>query len=112
MSASSSTSQTSQNNSLEENNGGVERPSVPRETLIQELNKLEPYERLKRFANVLGIKINPPNKDCPVCKGNGYTEVKENGEVVPCMCIYPGFAGVKPNRAARRKLARRVKGLK
>ena len=92
--------------------GTVEPPTVPRDVLIAELNKLEPLERLKKIASAIGIPINNPNPECPVCGGKGYTDVKESGEVVPCMCIYPGFAGVKPNRAARRKLAKKARKLK
>lgn len=87
-----------------ETDGLGETPSVP---LVEKLNELSPMARLGLFAKALGIKLNDPNPDCPTCNGKGYLEVKENGEVVPCMCIYPGFGGVKMNREGRRKLARK-----
>jgi len=84
----------------------IPKPTVPREKLIEEMNKLSPLDRLKMLAKVMGVQMNEPNPDCPVCHGNGYTEVKEDGEVQPCMCIFPGFGNVRLNREQRRKLAR------
>lgn len=83
-----------------------EMGETPSSSLVDQLNKLDPMERLNLIAKAIGIKLNPPNKECQTCGGKGYTSVKENGEVVPCMCIYPGFGAVKMNRATRRKLSR------
>lgn len=74
--------------------------------LAEELNRLDPFQRLRVVANAIGVKINEPNRGCPVCGGKGYLSVAEDGEVQPCMCIYPGFAGVRTNREQRRKMAR------
>lgn len=84
----------------------IPKPTVPREKLIEEMNKLEPLDRLRMFARVMGVEINDPNPNCPVCQGKGYTGVKEDGEVQPCMCIVPGFGNVRLNREQRRKMAR------
>lgn len=80
--------------------------------VAEELNRLEPLQRLRVIAGAIGVEIHDPNKSCPVCGGKGYLSVKENGEVQPCMCIYPGFEGVKLNREARRKMAKKTRKIK
>lgn len=96
----------------EQNNEQEQKKSENQADWRELLKALPPLKRLELFAKAVGVKINPPNKDCPVCKGEGYLEVHEDGTVQPCMCIYPGFGGVKANRETRRKLAKKTRKVK
>ena len=59
-----------------------------KELTREELNAMEPLDRIKAACERAHIILKDPDPECKKCFGRGYIAVKESGEPIPCDCIY------------------------
>lgn len=87
---------------------------------VEELNKLEPLDRIKAIGKEFGLVVKDPDPNCKKCFGRGYLAVKENGEVIPCECVNDivndlklagqnRITGLPRNREERRKFRKNMR---
>lgn len=94
--------------------------SADQSLTLEELNKLEPLDRIKAIGKEFGLVVRDPDPNCKKCFGRGYLAVKENGEVIPCECVNDiindlklagqnRITGLPRNREERRKFRKNMR---
>ena len=100
--------------------GFEQETSSNRSLSLEELNKLEPLDRIKAIGKEFGLLVKDPDPNCKKCFGRGYLAVKENGEVIPCECVNDlvndlklagqnRITGLPRNREERRKFRKNMR---
>ncbi len=54
----------------------------------EDLPKLSIYDKMVLAAETMGIKLKKPKKSCKHCYERGYVSILENGQPVPCSCVF------------------------